>query len=87
MTVVCPGCTGLRVVKNGRTKLGKQNFKCISCGRQFVFPSERGVSSEKRGIIKRLLEAGISVAVIASATEVSKNYVYGCRRENPGTLG
>ena len=32
----CPSCQSVSVVKNGRTRHGKQNYKCRDCGRQFV---------------------------------------------------
>ncbi len=33
--VNCPYCHGVKVVKNGLKKTGKQNFLCRSCGKQF----------------------------------------------------
>lgn len=32
----CPNCQSSNVVKNGRTRHDKQNYKCRDCGRQFV---------------------------------------------------
>ena len=32
----CSSCQSDSVVKNGRTRHGKQNYKCRDCNRQFV---------------------------------------------------
>ncbi len=32
----CPECDSNRSIKNGSRKNGKQNYRCLSCGRQFV---------------------------------------------------
>lgn len=52
----CPNCQSDAVVKNGRTRHEKQNYKCRDCGRQFVeAPQWRMISEETKGIIDRLL--------------------------------
>ena len=33
--VNCPYCHGVKVVKNGLKKTGRQNFMCRVCGKQF----------------------------------------------------
>ncbi|MBD1835661.1 IS1 family transposase [Cyanobacteria bacterium FACHB-472] len=35
----CPSCQSEDVVKNGRTRHDKQNYKCCDCGRQFTLKS------------------------------------------------
>ena len=43
-------------MKNSRTRLRAQNYKCRDCGRQFVEdPQWRMISKETKGIIDRLL--------------------------------
>ena len=52
----CPSCQSEDIVKNGRTRHDKQNYKCRHCGRQFVEnPQWRMISEETKGIIDRLL--------------------------------
>jgi insertion element IS1 protein InsB len=34
--LICPRCGSDNIVKNGRTRRGKQNYLCRDCGRQFV---------------------------------------------------
>lgn len=34
--LVCPSCGSDALYKYGRTKQGKQRFRCILCGRQFI---------------------------------------------------
>jgi len=42
----CPKCNSEYILKNGRTRSGKQNFKCRDCGRQFVMtPRHQPISS------------------------------------------
>ena len=53
---ICPNCQSDAVMKNGRTRLRAQNYKCRDCGRQFVEdPQWRMISEETKGIIDRLL--------------------------------
>nr|WP_250126854.1 IS1 family transposase [Chroococcidiopsis sp. CCMEE 29] len=48
----CPSCHAETVVKNGRTRHGKQNYKCRDCGRQFVEdPQWRVISEETKGVV------------------------------------
>lgn len=34
--LVCPSCASDALYRYGRTKQGKQRFRCILCGRQFI---------------------------------------------------
>jgi len=72
----CPTCHFDAVVKNGRTRHNKQNYKCRDCGRQFVLdPQWRAVSEEHRAIIDRLLLEKIPLAAIARAMQVSEQWL------------
>ncbi len=52
----CPRCDSKNVMKNGQTHIGKQNFKCKECARQFVLePRHQHISQEKKEIIDKLL--------------------------------
>lgn len=78
----CPTCGFHEIVKNGRTRHGKQNYKCNDCGRQFVeHPKWRRIKEETTALIDRLLLEKIPLAGIARAVEVSEpwlqNYVNG----------
>ena len=79
MSEALPTCDSDPVVKNGRTRHNKQNYKCRACGRQFVLdPQWRAVSEEHRAIIDRLLLEKIPLAAIARAMQGSQqwwNYV------------
>lgn len=69
----CPSCHSEDVVKNGRTRHGKQNYKCRECGCQFVEdPQWRLISDETKGIVDRLLLEKISLAGIARALQISE---------------
>jgi len=72
----CPTCHSDAVVKNGRTRHSKQNYKCRDCGRQFVeAPQWRAVPEEHRAIINRLLLEKIPLAAIARAMQVSEQWL------------
>lgn len=72
----CPICQSKDVVKNGRTRHGKQNYKCRDCGRQFVAaPQWRTISEETKGIIDRLLLEKLLLAGIARALQISELWV------------
>ncbi|MBA3442003.1 MAG: IS1 family transposase [Pyrinomonadaceae bacterium] len=51
----CPHCGLSPSKKNGHTHYGKQNYQCLSCGRQFVEDSQR-LDQPTRALIKKLLE-------------------------------
>ena len=57
----CPSCHSEKVVKNGRSRHGKQSYRCRGCGRQFVLdPQWQLISEEMKGMIDRLLLEKIS---------------------------
>jgi insertion element IS1 protein InsB len=69
----CRNCQSSDVVKNGRTRHDKQNYKCRDCGRQFVEnPQWRMISEETKGIIDRLLLEKLPLAGIARALQISE---------------
>ena len=73
----CPKCSSEHIVKNGSRQNGKQNFKCLPCGRQFVEnPSKHyKIPQETRDLVDRLLLEKISLAGIARATQVSERWL------------
>ena len=80
--VVCPGCGGENVVRNGVTRHGKQNFRCPDCGRQFVEHPAGRIPAEVRRIVDRMLDAEHDVAAIAEITEVSREWIYNRKRRD-----
>src|SRR5919199_1414451 len=72
----CPKCNSEYILKNGRTRSGKQNFKCRDCGRQFVMtPRHQPISLATKELIDRLLLEKISLAGIVRATRVSERWL------------
>ena len=72
----CPRCHGRQVVKNGVTYLGKQNFKCRKCGRQFVEnPQQKLISAEMWKQVDKLLLEKISLAGIARVVGISETWL------------
>jgi transposase-like protein len=54
--VNCPYCQGVKVVKNGLKKTGKQNFLCRSWGKQFQREYRYGgCKPENKALVLKLL--------------------------------
>ena len=73
----CPKCGSKHTIKNGSRQNGKQNLRCISCGRQFVEnPSPHyQIPQETKDLIDRLLLEKIPLAGIARAAQVSERWL------------
>jgi IS1 family transposase/predicted RNA-binding Zn-ribbon protein involved in translation (DUF1610 family) len=74
----CPQCGLSHIKKNGHTHYGKQNYRCLSCGRQFVIRDET-VSDEKKQLINKLLLERIALRGICRVLDISRcwlqNYI------------
>lgn len=74
--VHCPNCSSKEVSRNGKTRHGKQNFKCRDCGRQFVLnPELKPITEEQKELMSRMLLERISQAGIARVLQVSEDTV------------
>jgi IS1 family transposase/DNA-directed RNA polymerase subunit RPC12/RpoP len=70
----CPRCGLSHTKKNGHTHYRKQNYRCLSCGRQFVRDSQR-VSDEKRALVERLLLERLSLRGVCRVTGLSLTWL------------
>src|SRR5947209_3218960 len=70
----CPRCGLSHTKKNGHTYYRKQNYRCLSCGRQFISDSQR-VGADTRALIKRLLLERLSLRGICRVTGVSLTWL------------
>jgi insertion element IS1 protein InsB len=68
--LTCSRCRLSHIKKNGRTYYGKQNYRCKSCGRQFVFRDQILADAVKQLICRLLLEK-ISLRGICRVLDVS----------------
>ncbi|WKN42110.1 IS1 family transposase [Tunicatimonas pelagia] len=70
----CPHCQSLKIVKNGFTSYGKQNYRCRVCKRQAV---ERmpATTFEREELLKKLLLERVSLRAIARILRVSLHWV------------
>ena len=77
-TPSCPNCASERIIKNGCIHNGKQNYRCKSCGRQFVEnPQNEIISQETKELIDRLLLEKLPLAGIARVADVSEPWLQG----------
>ena len=68
----CPSCSSNLVKKNGHIRNGKQNYRCLSCGKQFVFESQQKVIDERtKQLIRRTLLERISLEGACRVFDVS----------------
>lgn len=70
----CPRCGLSHAKKNGHTHYHKQNYRCLSCGRQFVRDSQR-VGDDTRALVKRLLLERLSLRGICRVTGLSLTWL------------
>ncbi len=78
---VCPSCGHERIWSNGKTRIGKPQYRCSSCGRVFVLdPYFPAVVVE---IAESLLQQQVPVPIItrAMAGKVSRRWLYKKRNE------
>ncbi len=52
----CPSCNSLAVLKNGKTRHGRQNHKWRNCGRQFVENPKWTRVSERTQSIQEVID-------------------------------
>ncbi len=72
----CPACKSTHIVKNGKIHNGKQNYKCRTCGRQFVqHPQNKIIDSTTKTLIDKLLLEKIPLAGIARVAGVSEPWL------------
>ena len=72
MECKCPSCSSHLVKKNGHIHNGKQNYRCLKCGRQFVLdPMQKVIDERTETLISRVLLERISLEGICRAFEVS----------------
>ena len=68
--LTCPRCQLSHIKKNGHTYYGKQNYRCLKCGRQFVLRQPIVVEAVEQLICRLLLER-ISLRGICRVLDVS----------------
>ena len=72
MTPICPSCNSSTIKKNGHIHNGKQNHRCLSCGRQFVLEPQNKIIDEKtRDLIRQALLERVSLEGICRIFSVS----------------
>ncbi len=72
----CPSCGSQEISRNGRTRHGKQNYKCRDFGRQFVLdPVWKAITPEQYSLIERMLLERVSKAWSARVLQISEDTV------------
>jgi transposase-like protein len=90
--MLCSSCGSDHIVKNGHSShSGKQQYKCVSCGHQFVEnPHWRVIDDDTKALIGRCLLERLSLAAIARIAQVSESwlqaYVNNLYKKTPRTL-
>jgi hypothetical protein len=76
MTLTCPSCNSSAIKKNGHIHNGKQNHRCLVCGRQFVLnPQNKIIPDETRDQIRQALLERVSLEGICRIFSVSMTWL------------
>lgn len=76
--LLCPSCGSDTIKRNGHTHYGKQNYRCTSCGRQFVEGGTNWfVSDRDKELVDRLLLERISLNGICRVVGASQAWLAG----------
>ena len=70
----CPQCGLPHAKKNGHTHYRKENYQCLSCGRQFVLDSQ-WIDQPTRAVIKKLLLERIPLRGICRVLSISREWL------------
>ena len=64
MNNACPQCGSKAYKRNGYTRHGKQNHRCLDCGRQFsLMPELENLPGEKVQMVQNILKEEKAPAV------------------------
>ena len=86
-TTICPACGSDRTKKNGHIHNGKQNYRCKSCGRQFVLDNTQKLIPELvRCLIRKALLERNSLRGICRIFSVSLTWLMAYLAELFGDL-
>ena len=72
--LTCPQCGLSHIKRNGHTYYGKQNHRCLTCGRQFVI-RQATFDDQRRELICRLLLERISLRGICRVLDISLGWL------------
>ena len=74
----CPICGGEDIGRAGKTKAGKQRYRCRAADCRKYFVNDPGVPAAVKIIVDRLAQEGVSTALIARvmAGACSKRWIY-----------
>lgn len=76
MRTCCPSCSSEVFVKNGFSRYGDQNHRCLECGRQFVLdPQNKIISDETKDMVRKLMLEKLSLQGICRVTNVSQKWL------------
>lgn len=68
----CPSYSSNLVKKNGHIQSGKQNYRCLACGKQFVLESHQKIINERsKDLIRKTLLERISLEGVCRVFDVS----------------
>lgn len=72
MNLSCPKCESTAVKKNGHIHNGKQNHRCLVCGRQFVLnPQQKIIPDQTKNEVRQALLERVSLEGVCSFFSVS----------------
>jgi transposase-like protein len=74
----CPKCESTAVKKNGHIHNGKQNHRCLVCGRQFVLnPQQKIIPDQTKNEVRQALLERVSLEGVCRIFSVSMPWLLG----------
>lgn len=86
----CPECNSKEVKFNGKTKQGKQRFKCLRCGKTYIWKQNTDISQRRYSWFSQWMVEGLTIKQIAKKNKVSTSTAsrvinYWLKKEPPKT--
>jgi transposase-like protein len=83
ITYECTSCASTNIVKNGKNRYGKQQFKCKDCGKQAVLNPSEKYSEEQKAQILATYQERPSMRGIQRIYGVSRNTLSSWLKKSP----
>lgn len=72
--IKCPSCGSDRLSCWGKGASGRQKYRCLDCGRQFVAGSDHLLDPAKKESALKLIAEGVPTKKIAAALGISRRW-------------
>lgn len=71
----CPECSSKEVKLNGKTKQGRQRYKCLKCGKTYLWRQNMNISHRRYSWFSQWILEGLTIKQIAKNNKISTSTV------------